>query len=94
MAPHTCRFTVRDPLGLHARPAMALCEAAQAFSADIRVSSDNGFADGKSIMQLLQLAATCGSELVIEVEGPDAEPAIAAIRQLVDRELANPSGEQ
>ena len=40
--------------------------------------------DGKSIMQMSMLAATSGCKLTIRAEGPDAEEAIEALRELVE----------
>ncbi|MEX0655411.1 MAG: HPr family phosphocarrier protein [Phycisphaeraceae bacterium] len=76
--------TIQNRLGLHARPAMSFVDTANSFGADIRVHKGNQEVDGKSIMQLMMLAATQGTTLRISAEGPDAEQAIHALQQLVD----------
>lgn len=78
--------SVGNRLGLHARPAMAFVEAASGFSASVSVRRADGdeVVDGKSIMHMMMLAATKGTELVICAEGDDAEDAVASLRQLVD----------
>lgn len=76
--------TIKNKLGLHARPAMAFVDTANGFKSDIRVIKDGQVVDGKSIMQLMMLAATAGTKLTIEAEGPDAEQAIAALVKLID----------
>ena len=64
---------------------MAFVDAANAFDADIRVIKGTQSVDGKSIMQLMMLAATQGTELRITAEGSDAPAAINALRDLVQR---------
>ena len=68
------------PLGLHLRAANTF---ARGFRAETRVSSDDKEADGKSILDLLTLAAACGSVLDLEARGPDAEAVVAALVELV-----------
>lgn len=75
---------IQNKLGLHARPAMAFVDAANGFNSDIRVHKGEQTVDGKSIMQMMMLAATQGTQLIIEAIGPDAANAITALRQLVD----------
>ena len=78
------QVTIINKLGLHARPAMSFVDTASGFKSDIQVTKDGQVVDGKSIMQLMMLAATAGSELHIEAEGPDAEQAVAALVKLVE----------
>ncbi len=78
------QVTIINKLGLHARPAMSFVDAASGFKSDIKITKDGQVVDGKSIMQLMMLAATAGSELHIEAEGPDAEAAVAALTKLVN----------
>ncbi len=75
---------IQNRLGLHARPAMCFVDAATAFNSEITVRKGKQAVDGKSIMQLMMLAATHGTELIITAQGDDAEDAIATLRQLVD----------
>lgn len=78
-------ITINNRLGLHARPAMSFVDTANSFDACIRVHKGEQVVDGKSIMQLMMLAATQGTELEISAEGADADDAIAALTDLVDR---------
>ena len=79
------RVTVPNRLGLHARPAMSFVDLAGTFvaSVSVRRSDADETVDGKSIMQVMMLAATKGSELEITAEGEDAEDACARLRELV-----------
>ena len=79
--------TIRNRLGLHARPAMAFVDTANQFDCDIRVSKANQVVDGKSIMQMMMLAAAQGTQLEIVAEGADAGQAVEQLQQLVDRKF-------
>ena len=72
-------------LGMHARPAMIFAEAAQEFNADITIrrTDQPSPVDAKSIMQLMMLAATEGTELEIKASGSDAEPSVQRLVELV-----------
>ena len=86
-----CETTVeiKNTNGLHMRPAMQFVDVASRFHSDITVSNDQTNADAKSIMQVTMLAATCGTRLHIRAEGPDAEEAVNALRELVEKQLAD-----
>jgi phosphocarrier protein len=72
-----------NPLGLHARPSAEFVKLASRFRSDVSVSKDGLDVNGKSIMGVMTLAAECGSQLTIRVEGDDAEAAAAALAELV-----------
>lgn len=80
--------TICNRLGLHARPAMAFVDLATGFESAVTVErTDHNPAervDGKSIMQMMMLAATQGTELLIRAEGPDAPEACKRLKALVD----------
>jgi phosphocarrier protein len=69
--------------GLHLRPADKFVKLALQFQADIRVHYKGNEYNGKSILDLTTLAAERGSRLDLEARGPDAEPAVAALAELV-----------
>ncbi|MGD9690621.1 MAG: HPr family phosphocarrier protein [Phycisphaerales bacterium] len=71
-------------LGLHARPAMSFVDAAMAHPCAITVKRGDQLVDGKSIMSMMLLAATQGTELEIIAEGEGAERAVADLKRLVD----------
>jgi len=75
---------IKNAEGLHMRPAMRFVDVANRFESDIAVSNDQTNVDGKSIMQISMLAATCGTKLRVRAEGPDAREAIDALRELVE----------
>ena len=75
---------VTNSLGLHARPAMAFVDAVQPFKVDVKVSKDDMTVDGRSIMEMMMLAAVQGSSLEIAFEGDDAANAARVIKSLFE----------
>ncbi|MFO1463211.1 MAG: HPr family phosphocarrier protein [bacterium] len=75
---------IKNKLGLHARAAAQLVKTANRFSSEVKLSKDRNVVNGKSIMGVLTLAATCGSTIKVSCEGADAQDAMAAIEQLID----------
>jgi phosphocarrier protein HPr len=71
--------------GLHARPADQLAREARKWQSRIELLSDSQRVDGKSILDVLTLAAEAGTRLVVEATGPDAREALEAIGSLFDR---------
>ena len=74
--------SVRNKNGLHARPSSVLAENALRFP-DTAIAIQKG----KSIMELLLLEASHGTELTLVASGPKAEEAIRALVDLFDREF-------
>ena len=77
--------SIPNRLGLHARPAMIFVEAASKLESDVTVRrcDQDDPVDGKSIMQMMMLAATRGTELEIAATGVDAEEAVKSLVKLV-----------
>ncbi len=78
----TRTVVVQNPQGIHARPADLIVRLAQQYQAKIEFVKDNYRVDGKSILNLMTLAAEQGTQLVIEAEGPDAQQAIDSLVEL------------
>lgn len=76
-------MTIVNKLGLHARAAAKLIDLASGFESRIRMYRDGREADAKSIMQVMMLAASKGTDLEVAAQGPDAADAVAAIERLV-----------
>ena len=98
--PYSSRRQVEltNDLGLHLRAASRLVQLSQQFQSEVSVLCEGRTADGKSILDLMTLAAQRGSRLEIEACGGDAEEAIAALQELIEarfqecEEPAHPSG--
>jgi phosphocarrier protein len=83
------RATILNRLGLHARPAMSFVQTAMGFGCTVTVRRADGdeTVDGKSIMQMLLVAGTAGTELEITCDGPDEDAAMAALLRLIARKF-------
>ncbi len=76
--------TIVNDLGLHARAATRLVKCASVFEAELWIKNGEKSINGKSIMGVLTLAASKGTVLVIEADGPDREDALQAIYELIN----------
>jgi dihydroxyacetone kinase phosphotransfer subunit len=82
------RFVLRNAEGMHTRPASLFVNALAGLDATVRVTAHGKPpVDGRSPMGLLLLAARQGDEIEVTATGPDAERALAAIRELVARDF-------
>lgn len=77
--------TIKNKLGLHARPAAMVVQTAARFKAKIKIIKDDQEVDGKSIMGIMTLAAGLGSQLNFLIDGEDEAQAAAALVELVER---------
>ena len=77
------QIVIVNKLGLHARPAMQFVDTANKYQSSIKVCKGDLVVDGKSIMQMMMLAATMGTSLKIVAEGDDAEKALVALEKLI-----------
>jgi len=75
---------IKNAAGLHMRPAMQFVDVSNKFQSAISVNNGQVTVDGKSIMQVSTLMATCGTRLKIRAEGADAAGAVEALRELVE----------
>ena len=65
--------------GFHARPASMFVKMANGFKSDIELSYGENTVNGKSIMSILTLGASCGSEVTLNVVGEDETEAFEAL---------------
>jgi phosphocarrier protein HPr len=77
------QLEVVNPLGLHARAAARFVRSASRFRSKITLTKDGTTIDGKSILGILFLAASAGSQITIAASGDDEEEAIEALSNLV-----------
>jgi phosphotransferase system HPr (HPr) family protein len=84
------RLTVRNPSGLHARPAALFVRTAGAFGARVRVANvtrDKPATDAKSILGVLALGVSRGHEIELTADGDDAAAALRALTELIETGL-------
>ncbi len=84
MAHAEVKVVLTNKMGLHARPSTQIATTASRFAADIQIAKDDMVVDAKSVLELLMLAAECGSQLTISAEGTDAKTAVTALAELVN----------
>jgi phosphocarrier protein len=75
--------TIVNKLGLHARAATRLVNCASAFECEVWIGNGDKSVNGKSIMGVLTLAASKGTDLIIETDGTDKKEAIESIIELI-----------
>lgn len=73
--------------GLHARASAKFVKLASSFESEIHVTRDGVTVDARSIMGLLMLGAGIGCSIDVKAEGPDAEEAMDALKDLVARKF-------
>ena len=78
---------VPNKQGMHARPAEMFVRRAQQFQSKIAIVRDDYRIEAKSIMNLLTLGAAQGTELTLEAEGSDAQEAIDALAEVVEKDF-------
>jgi phosphocarrier protein HPr len=79
-------LTVPNGLGIHARTATMLVKAMQAFTCSVTLSKDGIEADAKSVLGLLLLAASPGSDILIRAQGPRSSEAVQEVVRLIHHE--------
>ena len=77
------QYSVKNPLGIHARPAALLAQACTDLKSAVTLECNGNEASGKNVLQILGLHAAKGSILNITVEGPDEEEAIKKIEEVL-----------
>jgi phosphotransferase system HPr (HPr) family protein len=80
----TRRVTISNPTGLHARPSLAIANTVRQFRSKVEIRCGTQTVDAGSILELLSLGATQGTELELAAQGDDAEEVLQAVAQLFD----------
>ena len=77
-------LTIRNKVGLHARPAALLVQTAKGFKSSIEVVHSGRRADAKSILSVLTLGANQGAVITLRAVGEDADEALVALVNLIE----------
>ncbi len=78
----TRSLVVTDPSGVHVRTALAIQSITRRSQSEVQVISDYHRADGKSVLDMMALAAPCGSTITMEADGPDAMEVLDALEPI------------
>lgn len=74
-------YTIRDEMGIHARPAGMLVKEAKKYDSSITISKNGQSADLKKLFAIMQLAAKQGDKVRVTIEGKDEEIAAASLER-------------
>jgi phosphocarrier protein len=77
-------LTISNKLGLHARAAMKLVDAASRYTANVTVLYNGRRCDAKDILQAMSLGAAMGSTIELEVDGDGEAESMAALTKLIN----------
>ncbi len=80
-------ITIINKLGLHARAAAKLVNIANGFGAEVMIEKNGQRVNGKSIMGVMMLAASCGTVLQVNVNGEGENEAMQALVELIDNKF-------
>ena len=82
--------TVRNKMGLHARPAAMIVQTANKFPCDVTLEKDGTPVNGKSIMGVLMLAAAQGTSVTVRTSGEQAQECADAIAAIFEKGFNEP----
>ena len=82
-----CKVKVKNALGLHTRPAAAIVKLLQPHKASVSFTYKNETINARSIMSILMLAAKKNTQIIITVEGVDAELAMRRLIAVFEEEF-------
>lgn len=80
-------FTIRDSLGIHARPAGQLVKAIKGFQSKVMITKGDKSVDATRLMSLMGLGVKCGDLVHVTVEGPDEDAAYTEIKAFLEANL-------
>ncbi len=83
----TFTYTVKDPLGVHARPASQLAKLAQSFPETVTVSLGDKKGNAKQVIGLMRLCIKCGDTVTFTVEGENEQASAAALLEFCNQNL-------
>jgi len=75
------KIIVTSALGIHLRPAGAMCDTAVKYQSHITFSFGTKTANAKSVISILAAGVSCGDEIVLEADGPDEEEALKDVSE-------------
>lgn len=80
-------YTVKDELGIHARPAGLLAKEAKKYESKITLTKEGKTAEATKLMAVMSLAVKCGQTVTVVAEGPDEETAWAGMKAFFEDNL-------
>lgn len=81
------KFTITDPMGIHARPAGLLIKLTSQFASSVSMTKEEKTVDAKRILGVMSLGVKQGQEVVMTVEGADEDQAMEAIQKFMSENM-------
>ena len=81
------KVTIKNPTGLHLRPAGILCKEAMRFKSQISIYMNDCIANAKSVLSVLGACVKCGDEILLVCQGEDEEEALEALVSAIESGL-------
>ena len=82
---------IKNKLGLHARAAGQIVQLANKYVSEVMIHTNNMTANGKSVLGILTLDASLGTELIFEVNGDDAHELLDKLAELIENKFGEDS---
>lgn len=83
----TFTYTIKDEVGIHARPAGLLAKAAKEFKSEILIEKGGKSVNATKLMMLMGLGVKCGETVTVSVSGEDEEAAAKAMEDFFSANL-------
>ncbi len=80
-------YTIKDEVGIHARPAGLLVKEAKKYSSKIVLHKDGKTAEAGKLMAVMGLGVKCGQTVEVEIVGEDEEAAYEAMKDFFEKNL-------
>ena len=83
----TFEYTVKDELGIHARPAGMLVKEAKEFNSEITITKGEKTAGCTKLIAIMALGVKCGDTVTVTIDGEDEEAAVTAMKTFFETTL-------
>ena len=80
-------YTVKDELGIHARPAGMPVKEVKNFQSKVTLEKDGKSVDASRLMAVMGLCVKCGQDVQVEIDGADEEAAFEGMKAFFEENL-------
>lgn len=80
-------YTIKDELGIHARPAGMLAKTAKALDSEITITKGDKTVGAAKLMALMGLGVKCGDTITVTVNGGDEDAALEEMKSFLEKNL-------
>ena len=83
----TFDYTIKDELGIHARPAGLLAKVAKGFESEITITKGEKTVGASKLMALMGLGVKCGDTITVTINGADEDTAVEGMKSFFETNL-------